>query len=248
MTESKLTPFVSHDELVKIQFRVKNHLINSWIRNFTYIKSSLINKILICEFFYNKNFENNFFVHYFDRTESPKQTLKLPMNNFGNKWKLTLSLLFLAALTASVVMFQLKYHGAQALVMEERIAYIEVEETENYFATNEAFYFRGGDLIQDAEIPAQKATLGFIFPFNDPSSKNQLIIFQLIFALMCMLIATKFHIETRIYEFFNQDEKGLILFENSYAEITHNLTIYTGMIFKVIGISCGFLSLFVYVF
>lgn len=248
MTGSKSTPFLSLFGMLKMRFKQKYRLINSFFLNFIYTKNSLVNKILFCKFFYHKNFENRFFIHYFDCAESPKRTLKLLMNNFKNTWKLTFAMLFLAALTASVVILQLNYHGAKASSTEERIAYIEVEETEDNFATNEALYFNEEELIHVAEVSSQKASMGFKFLFNEPLSKNQLILTQVIIALICLLIATKFQIETRIYEFFHKDERGSVLFDDTSSEITHNLTIYTGMIFKVVGIACGFLSLFVYVF
>lgn len=187
-------------------------------------------------------------MHYFDCAESTKRTLKLNMNNLKNYSNLTFALLFLVALVASVVMLQLKYHETQALNEEERIAYIEVESTEDYFATNEAFYFIDEELIQNPGVSSQNASIGFNFPFFGSPNKIQLILTQLIFAFICLLIATKFQIETSIYEFFHKDENGMVWFDNSSSEITHNLTIYTGIIFKVVGISCGFLSLFVFVF
>lgn len=233
---------------LKSGFLRTKQLIKTFSVNFKYTKNSLVNKILFCKFFYYKNFDVKFFIHYFDCVESPKRTLKLLMNNLKNTWKLTFAVLFLAALTAFVVMLQLNFHGAKATHAEERLAYIEVEITEDYFATNESNYFSTDDIINDAGDSSQTAMIGFNFPFNEPLSKNQVILTQLILALICLLIATKFQIETRIYEFFNKDDQGMVLFENSTAEITHNLTIYTGMIFKAVGIACGFLSLFVYVF
>jgi hypothetical protein len=82
----------------------------------------------------------------------------------------------------------------------------------------------------------------------DNISKSQLILSHILLTLICLLIATKFHIDTNIYEFFHKNADNEVVFESEAYQITHYLTTYTGMIFKAVGISCAFLAIFAYVF
>ena len=79
-------------------------------------------------------------------------------------------------------------------------------------------------------------------------SKSQMIVTLFIMALISFLIATQSQVEAGMYEFFHRNDNGTVFFETKESEITHYINIYTGMIFKLLGISCSFLSAFYYLF
>ena len=170
------------------------------------------------------------------------------MKYLNSTWKLAFAMLFLAALTASAVLLQVRYYVVQNSNTEKIKTHFGDEFSGHDNVTQEAIFFYSENLMQIPEASSQKAMIGFHFPSDEPLSKNQMIITQALIALICLLIATKFQIETSVYEFFHKDGKGVIVFEDASAEITHYFTLYTGMIFKYVGIVCLFLSLFVFVF
>jgi hypothetical protein len=170
------------------------------------------------------------------------------MKHLKNLRILSFAMLFLVALTASSLCLQFQYNIAKNSNTEKRNDYIDKELSEVDYATKEAIFFKTKNLIQTSEVSYQKAIIDFKFPLNEALSKNQMILTHAIFSLFCFLIATKFHIETSIYEFFHKDEIGAVVFEGASAEIIHNLTIFIGMIFKCAGFIYGIFSLFIFVF
>lgn len=204
--------------------------------------------ILFCTFFYNKNFEKDFFMYYFDCAESIDRTLKEPMDTLKNVWKMTFTLVFLLAVIASITLFHISYYSTERTVLSESVGYIDTSDDDFNYVTNETFNFEIKDVIEESGIVSMQSNPMQSIIILDNLTRPQMILTHLAIAFLCLLIATKFQIDTNIYEFFHKNDKGVVAFESYEVELTHYITSYTGIIFKTVGISCIFLALFAFVF
>ena len=220
----------------------------SVLRNFIYRKISFVKNILFFTFFYNKNFENDFFMYYFDCAESTDRTLKEPMDTLKNVWKMTFTMVFLLAVIASISLLHISYYSPDGAAIIESVGYIDTSNDDNNYVTNETLNFENKDVIDESGILSMQSNAVQSFIFLDNLTRSQMILTHLAIAVLCLLIATKFQIDTKIYEFFHKNEEGVVSFDSYELEVTHHITSYTGIIFKAVGISCIFLALFAYVF
>jgi hypothetical protein len=170
------------------------------------------------------------------------------MNTLKNIWKLAFSLVFLLGVMATATFFQIRYYVPAENIVHQNLVYIEVETEDLEFVTNEPLYFSQEEMFETSGMLFFESNAIHNFIFMDNISKSQLILSHILLTLICLLIATKFHIDTNIYEFFHKNADNEVVFESEAYQITHYLTTYTGMIFKAVGISCAFLAIFAYVF
>lgn len=163
-------------------------------------------------------------------------------------WKLVFSVAFLVVVIVSLVFIQGEYFTQTEISKEIPVAYIDVTDEKPEFATNEAFAYSDAPILENSESIATKSNfLSGIFGINN-LSKSQMIITQIVLAFVCLVVATQFQVETSYYEYLNRDQNGMVLFEDKSSELTHTITIYTGFIFKLVGITCVFLALLNYIF
>lgn len=200
--------------------------------------------ILFCTSVCNKNFEKCFFMYYFDCAETPKRTLKLQVDMLRNAIKLVFSIGLLGGIVAFLMLINVTFYKEKQNLADEAVEYIIVHDDYMAFSTNETGIFMENESLDNAQF--QEIEFSILPKFFIPSqlSKVQLIVSHFLFALICLLISTQFHVETNMYEFFHKREDGTVLFESNANAITHYLSIYTGMIFKALGVSCIFLAIF----
>jgi len=201
--------------------------------------------ILFCTYNINKNFEKCFFMYYFDCLESPKRTLKLHSNMLKYSIKVIFSVGLIVVLTTLLISLNYNFYTTENINLENSESYIVVEDDNNLvFSTNETESHFEDQVLPEKELNNLKFGIIPEGLFSGELSKTQLIITHFLMAFVCLLISTQFHVETNMYEFFNKSLEGTILFENRANEITHYLSIYTGLVFKTLGVTCIFLAIF----